>query len=235
MHQAEIKLGLTAFASSRIIRPVRSQPLGMANPISESILLESHSTRNIGPLGVGKGFDPSPQAFDTNSTPENLPRLVIRENVVAPLISDKDNPASQELLALNLLEKSLDLDFDRYEPPSPPPFPFPFPFTPFLSSVLGQVLPSEEPISLRGNVTLDFPLPLAITPTNQSSVDYGAHPIDKAEGNWLLPTFEAMENSSLIRYPSKNLEEPVGPSSVGPKEKQLEMVPSRQDSCNPDY
>ena len=216
----EIELGLTAFSSGRIIRSVRSEPFGMAEPISEPILVESHSTRDIGPLGIGKGFDPNPQAFDTNSTPNNPPRLVVCGNVVASLIYDKDNPTPQELLALSLLEESSELDLDRHEGPP----------NPLLSLVLGQVLPLEELVCLGGNVTLDFPLPLAIIPADQSSVDCGAHLIDKAEGNRLFLAFEVLENSSLIRYSSKSPEDLV----EGPREKRLEMVPSRQNSCNPD-
>ena len=75
---------------------------------------------------------------------------------------------------------------------------------------------------------------MTIIPVDQSSVDCGAHLINKAEGIGPLPVIEALENSPLIRYLSKNPKESVGPSSVEPKEKRLEMVPSRKDSCNPD-
>ena len=85
-----------------------------------------------------------------------------------------------------------------------------------------------------GNVTLDFPLPLAIIPTDQSSADCGAHMIDKAEGFGPLPAIEALENFPLNSYLSKNPKESVGPSSVEPREKRVEMVPSRKDSCKPD-
>ena len=81
---------------------------------------------------------------------------------------------------------------------------------------------------------LDFPLPMAIIPANQSSVDCRGHLIDKAEDIGPLSTIEALENSPLIRYLSKNPKESVGPSSVEPREKRLEMVPSRKDSCNSD-
>ena len=78
------------------------------------------------------------------------------------------------------------------------------PPTLLLSSVLGQNPASEEYVCSGGNVTLDFLLPLAIIPADQSSVDCGAHLIDKAKGIGPLPTIEALENSPLIRYPSKN-------------------------------
>ena len=108
------------------------------------------------------------------------------------------------------------------------------PPTLLLSFVLGQISPSEEYVCPGGNVTLDFPLPLAIIPADQSSIDCGAHLIDKVEGIGPLSTIEALENSPLIRYPSKNPKESVGPFSVEPREKRPEMVPSRKDSCNPD-
>ena len=130
MHPTEIESGLTVFSLGRIIRSVRSEPFGMAKPISEPILVESHSTGDIGPLGMGKGFDPNPQAFDTNSTLNNPPRLAVCGNVVASMIFDKDNPTPQELLVLSLLEESSELDLDRYEVPP----------NPFLSLFLGQVL-----------------------------------------------------------------------------------------------
>ena len=71
---------------------------------------------------------------------------------------------------------------------------------------------------------------MTIIPVDQSSVDCGAHLIDKAEGNRILLAFEFLENSSLTRYSSKSPEDLV----EGPREKRLEMVPSRQDSCNLD-
>ena len=140
------------------------------------------------------------------------------------MISDKDCPTPQEPLVLSLSEESSEINLDRYEGPP----------TLLLSSVLGQIPTSEEYVCPTGNVTLDFPLPLAIIPADQSSVDCGAHLIDKAEGIRPLPAIETLENSPLIRYPSKNPKESVGPSSVKPREKRLEMVPSRKDSCNPD-
>ena len=140
------------------------------------------------------------------------------------MISDKDSPTPQEPLVLTLPKESSEIDLDRYEATP----------TLLLSSVLGQIPPLEEYVCRgRGNVTLNFPLPLAIIPTDQSSIDCGAHLIDKAEGIGPLSAIEALENSPLIRYPSKNPKESMGPSSVEPREKRLEMVPSRKDSCNP--
>ena len=126
-------------------------------------------------------------------------------------------------MVLSLLEESSEIDLDKYE--APPIL--------LLSSVLVEIPPSEEYVCPGGNVTLDFPLPLTIIPADRSSVDCGVHLIDKVEGIRPLPAIQS-ENSPLIRYPRKNPEESVGPSSVEPKEKQLEMVPSRKDSNNPD-
>ena len=55
-----MKSGLTAFTLGRVIGLDISEPLGMAYPICELVLVGSPSTRVIGPLGVGKGFVPSP-------------------------------------------------------------------------------------------------------------------------------------------------------------------------------
>ena len=59
-HQEEMKSGLTAFTSSQVIGPDKSKPLGMPYPICGPVLVGSPSTRDIRPLGVGKGFVPSP-------------------------------------------------------------------------------------------------------------------------------------------------------------------------------
>ena len=55
-----MKSGLTAFTLGRVIGPDISEPLGMAYPICEPVLVGPPSTRDIRPQGVGKGFVPSP-------------------------------------------------------------------------------------------------------------------------------------------------------------------------------
>ena len=123
------------------------------------------------------------------------------------MISDKDSPAPQEPLVLSLPKESSEIDLDKYEAP----------LTLLLSSVLGQIPPSEEYVCPGGECYARFPLPLTIIPVDQSSVDCGAHLIDKAEGIGPLSAIQS-ENSPLIRYLSKNPKESVGPSSVEPRE-----------------
>ena len=86
-----MKSGLTAFTSGWVIGPDRSEPLGMTYPTCELVFVGSPSIRDIGPLGVGKGFVPSPQAFDSTSTPDN-PQSICGK-AAASMISDKDSPA----------------------------------------------------------------------------------------------------------------------------------------------
>ena len=134
----EMKSGLTALTSGRVIGLGRSESLGMAYPICEPVLVGSPSIRDIGPLGVGKGFVLSPQAFDTTSTLDNRPSVCGK--AAASMISDKDSPAPQEPLVFSLPKESSEIDLDRYEAPP----------TLLLSSVLGQIPPSEEYVFSRG-------------------------------------------------------------------------------------
>ena len=104
----------------------------MSYPICEPILVRSPSTRDIEPLGVGKDFVPSPQAFDTTLNPDNPPSVCGKAG--ASMIYDKDSLAPQEPLVLSLPKESSEIDLNRYEAPS----------TLLLSVVLGQIPPSKE-------------------------------------------------------------------------------------------